>query len=158
MNELCAKAVAIAETQVGVREERRNRGRVVDQYSIDIGRDPTKADPWCCIFVCAMFKRAANALGVKCPVPMTAGCWTIDEKSPKAVKTRTPVPGAIFLTNGHKHTGIVTAVHDNGTVSCLEGNTSAGGSPEGDGVYARTRRVNEIELYLDFNRVELEPL
>jgi hypothetical protein len=38
------------------------------------------------------------------------------------------------------------------TLSTVEGNTDPGGSREGDGVYQRTRRIDEIELYLDFSR------
>lgn len=146
----------MALTQVGVREETRNRGRVIDGYSRDIGRDPTKADPWCAIFVAAMFKRAADQLGIKCPVPLVAGCWTLDERSPKVVRTKHPAPGAIFLLNGHRHTGLVVDVPpDNKTLRTVEGNTDPGGSREGDGVYDRTRKRSEIELYLDYGLLDL---
>lgn len=158
MSELVQRALDIALTQVGVREHGRNRGPEIDSYSRDIGHDPTKADPWCAIFVCAMFQRAARQLGVRCPVPPTAGCWTLDERTPTYIRTRTPVPGAIFFLKGHKHTGLVVDVVDGGhLLRTVEGNTNDGGSPEGDGVYDRTRKANEIEIYLDYSRYRLPP-
>jgi hypothetical protein len=158
MNALTERAISIALTQVGVREERRNRGKVIDGYSRDIGRDPEKADPWCAIFVCAMFRRAADQLGIRCPVPLTAGCWTLDERSPKTVRTTEATPGAIFLLKGHRHTGIVVEALGGELLRTVEGNTDPGGSREGDGVYDRTRRRSEIEVYLDFGRIDLATL
>jgi hypothetical protein len=153
MSPLVERAVSIALTQVGVREERRNRGKVIDGYNRDIGHDPEKADPWCAIFVCAMFRRAADQLGIRCPVPLTAGCWTLDERSPASVRTKQPTAGAIFLLKGHRHTGLVVEVPPGGTtLRTVEGNTDPGGSREGDGVYDRARRIEEIELYLDYSR------
>ncbi len=158
LNLLTERTLSIALTQVGVREERRNRGREIDQYSIDIGRDPTKADPWCSIFVCAMFRRAADQLGIKNPVPLTAGCWNIDQRSPARVKSKVPTPGAIFLTKGRKHTGLVVEVLPGEWLRTVEGNTDPGGSREGDGVYDRKRRFSEIELYLDFGVFDMSEL
>ena len=152
MTELVERTLDIAATQIGVREHGRNRGPEIDGYNRDIGHDPAKADPWCAIFVCAMFRRAADMLGVRCPVPLTAGCWTLDERSPAAVRTKTPATGAIFILKHHKHTGFVVNVLANGELATIEGNTNAEGHPEGNQVRARTRRPDEIELYLDYSR------
>lgn len=155
---LTERALSIAATQVGVREERRNRGKVIDQYNVDIGHDPFKGDPWCCTFVCAMFRRAADQLGIRNPAPLTAGCWNIDQRSPARVKTKVPTPGAIFLLKGHRHTGLVVDVLPGEWLRTIEGNTNDGGSPEGDGVYDRRRKFSEIELYLDFGLIDLKEL
>lgn len=158
MTELVQRALSIAATQVGVREVTRNRGPEIDSYSVDIGRDPAKADPWCAIFVCAMFQRAAKQMGIRCPVPPTAGCWTLDERTPTYLRTRTAVPGAIFFTKGHKHTGLVVSVADGGNlIRTIEGNTDLAGDREGDGVYERVRKRSEIEIYLDYSRYRLPP-
>lgn len=153
MTPLVQRALDLAVTQIGVREHGRNRGPEIDGYNHDIGHDPAKADPWCAIFVCAMFRRAARELGVLCPVPMTAGCWTLDEKSPKPVHTVVPVAGAIFLLSRHRHTGFVSEVLAGDRLRTVEGNTNGGGSADGDGVYERERSRTEIEIYLDFSRL-----
>jgi hypothetical protein len=69
-----------------------------------------------------------------------------------------PAPGAIFLTLAHRHTGLVVDVLPGNRLATIEGNTNAGGSPEGDGVYARERRLSEIEIFLDFSKVDLATL
>lgn len=153
MGPLASKALAIAATQVGVREHGRNRGPEVDSYSRDIGHDPTKADPWCAIFVSAMVKRAADALGVPVPLHLTAGVFTLDEQTPASMHRKTPVAGSIFIKNAHEHTGFVVGVREDGTLDTVEGNTNGGGSSEGDGVYQRTRHQSEIMGYLDLNAV-----
>lgn len=156
VNELTRRAVDIALTQVSVREHGRNRGPEIDTYNRDIGHDPLKADPWCAIFVCAMFRRACDQMGIRCPVPLTAGCWSLDERSPAVARSKEPSAGAIFLLNGHRHTGLVVAVNGD-ELATVEGNTDPGGSREGDGVYQRTRRRDECEVFLDFSKVDLAP-
>ncbi len=158
MNALTERALAIAITQDGVRETSRNRSPEIDSYNNDIGHDPEKRDPWCAIFVCAMFIRACRQLGIKCPVPLTAGCWSLDERSPAAVKTNVAAPGAIFILKGHKHVGFVVAVLPDGTLATMEGNTNADGSPEGNQARQRIRRPREIELYLDFGLLDFDKL
>lgn len=151
MNVLAQRTLDIAMTQVGVREHGRNRGPEIDGYCRDIGHDPAAADPWCAIFVSAMVKRAADALGVPVPIHLTAGVFTLDEKAPPSMHTLHPSGGCIFILAGHKHTGFVTAVDDDGTIHTCEGNTNPGGSAEGDGVYARTRRRSELMGFIDLN-------
>ncbi len=158
MTELVQRALAIALTQVGVREHGRNRGPEIDTYNRDIGHDPNAADPWCAIFVCAMFRRAADQMGIRCPVPLTAGVWTLDERSPASVRRVDPTPGAIFILGGHKHTGLVLDVADGGhLLATIEGNTNDAGSHDGDGVYQRTRKTLEVQFYLDYSRYTMPP-
>jgi hypothetical protein len=155
MSPLVERAVelAVAEASAKVREHGHNRGPEVDQYCRDIGHDPTKADPWCVIFVAAMFKRASDLLGVKCPVPLVAGCWTVDQNSPHETHSLVPVPGAIFLTLGHKHCGLVIDVLPDGTLSTVSGNTNAQGSAEGDCVYIKPYSPSQMAIYLDYSRI-----
>lgn len=159
MNVLAQRVLDIAATQVGVREHGRNRGPEVDSYWRDIGLDAggltlhpvgvPKA--WCAAFVSAMVKRAADALGMPAPIHLTAGVFTLDERAPPAMRTLHPVAGSIFIKAGHSHTGLVTAIDDDGTIKTVEGNTDPDGSAEGDGVYARTRRRSELMLFIDLN-------
>jgi hypothetical protein len=58
--------------------------------------------------------------------------------------TETPEPGDLFLLLNARgvphHIGLVASAPDeDGRFSTLEGNTNAGGSVDGDGVYRRTR-------------------
>jgi len=152
MNELAAKVLEIAATQIGVREHGRNRGPEIDGYCRNIGHDPEKADPWCAIFVCAMIKRACDALGVTVPIHMTAGVFTLDEKAPQGLRTSVPTVGSIFILNGHKHTGLVDVVYPNGNCRTIEGNTNEHGSPEGDGVYRKDRLRSELLCFIDLNK------
>lgn len=153
MNAFAQKVIDLAMTQVGVREHGRNRGPEIDGYCRDIGHDPAAADPWCAIFVSAMVKRAADALGVPVPIHLTAGVFTLDEQAPPAMHTLHPSGGCIFILAGHKHTGFVTGVDPDGTIHTVEGNTNPGGSSDGDGVYARTRRRSELMGFIDLNGV-----
>ena len=58
--------------------------------------------------------------------------------------TRTPNSIAVFqkgnTTSGHM--AVVESVNNDGTISTIEGNTGAGGGREGDGVYAKKRKIN----------------
>jgi len=154
---LARKVLDVALTQVGVREHGRNRSPEIDGYNRDIGHDPTKQDPWCAIFVCAMVRRACAALGLPEPIPMTAGVYTLEEKTDPRLRTTTPVEGSIFLL-GHvdkgkrilTHTGFVRMLAG-GFMSTVEGNTNGSGSPDGDGVYERTRPVGAALAFIDLN-------
>ena len=151
MTPLAAKVLELAAAEVGVREESRNRGKAIDAYNRDIGHDPEKRDPWCAIFVSAMVKRACDALGVPVPIHLTAGVFTLDEQAPRQMRRSVPTSGSIFILGGHKHTGLVETVFPNGNCITVEGNTNDGGSPEGDGVYRRTRERRELLCFVDLN-------
>ncbi len=160
MNDLARRVIDIAISQVGVREHGKNRGPEVDQYWKDIGMEPGGLSlppigppkPWCAVFVSAMVKRACDALGIPVPIHLTAGVFTLDEKAPVYMRSSIPTAGSIFILNGHKHTGFVTADWTSPLVSTCEGNTDPGGSSEGDGVYRRTRRRSELLYFIDLNR------
>jgi hypothetical protein len=151
VSDIARKTLELAGTQVGVREHGRNRGPEIDAYCRDIGHSPEAADPWCAIFVCAMVKRACDALGVPVPIHLTAGVFTLDEQAPRGMRSSIPTSGSIFILNGHKHTGFVETAFPNGNCRTIEGNTNDGGSPEGDGVYRRTRMRSELLAFIDLN-------
>lgn len=158
MNALTRGALDVAITYIGVRETTRNRGPEVDGFLLDVGLDPTKGSyAWCAAFVFACFKRAANDLGIPNPVPRTAGVLKLWDRAPRWYRSK-PAPGAVFVVDhgkGKGHTGFVEALSPLHLIS-VEGNTNTGGSREGDGVYRRTRRLNEITGYLDFSLTEPE--
>lgn len=151
MTPLAAKVLELAAAEVGVREHSRNRGPEIDAYNREIGHDPEKRDPWCAIFVSAMVKRACTALGMPVPIHLTAGVFTLDEQAPRQMRRSVPSAGSIFILGGHKHTGFVEGVYANGDCATIEGNTNPGGSAEGDGVYERDRRRDELLCFIDLN-------
>ncbi len=165
MTDLARKTLEIAATQIGVREHGRNRGPEINAYWRDIGMEAGGlnlkpvgiAKPWCAVFVSAMVKRASDALGIPVPIHLTAGCFHLDEQAPPYMRSSVPAAGAIFLLNGHRHTGFVESVNQDGSCTTIEGNTSPGGSVEGDGVYRRTRSRSEMLCFVDLNREPVPP-
>lgn len=129
-------------TKTGVWEsDGSNRSPFIDEANKLCG--VPLGSPWCASSIAL---HAKNALGSVWMVPFTAGCdqlmqWGKNHK----VFHQTGKRGDIFLVLNAKdssdaiHTGIVTNVSANGTVSTLEGNTTDGGSPEGKYTMARTR-------------------
>jgi hypothetical protein len=58
-----------------------------------------------------------------------------------------PEPGDVFvIDHGHGlgHVGFVESFRPDGLLVTVEGNTNPEGSREGDGVYRRTRRREEV--------------
>lgn len=160
---LIINVLRIAREQIGVREVGGpNRGPEVEKYLARVGLVP--GFPWCAALVYFCFDEAALRTVVPNPLPKTAG--VLDHWNRAADKFKLPPnvpfddlrnlnPGSIFCIdhgNGHGHTGIVVLADREG-LKTIEGNTNVAGSREGDGVYYRTRRLEEITLgYLDYSR------
>jgi len=143
-------ALRIASGYVGVRETGRNMGPEVDVFLRSVGLGPGYA--WCAAFVHHCFDRGSAAEGLDNPCPHTAGAlrlwdlcpskWQIKPENHASVQ-----PGDVFVidhNHGLGHVGFVESVRDDGTLVTIEGNTSGNGSREGDGVYRRTRRRDEV--------------
>jgi hypothetical protein len=158
---LLGKALQVATTQVGVREDPRrpNRGPQVDHYLRSVGLDPSGAHAWCAAFVYWCFERAAERTRIQNPLPRTAAVleqWVTAEASggrrlPADVAAADPYlvkPGFIFVMDtgsGRGHMGIVERAGP-GTLVTIEGNTNQAGSREGVGVFRRaTRRMTEVK-------------
>lgn len=153
MEAFAKKCIELALAEEGVREHGRNRGPEIDGYCREIGHDPENADPWCAVFVSAMVKRAASFFAIPVPIHLTAGVYTLDEKSPAELHVSEPCAGSIFIKVGHEHTGFVSGIGSDGTIYTVEGNTNPGGSSEGDGVYIRTRRREELIGFINLNLI-----
>lgn len=116
----------------------------------------TYAASWCQAFAYRCYHEAAQANGTPNPMPCTAGvlaCWAKTDP-----KNRIPVanarvtnilPGYQFVYNHGKglgHTGIVVAMHEDGSFETIEGNTDVLGSRNGYGVFHRTRNLKDGQL------------
>lgn len=140
---IATKALQIAVSQLGVRERGNNDGPEVREYLAAVGLPP--GNPWCAAFDKWAISRACQALGLTDPFPKTGYCPTIGSWAyGLKILHSDPLPGDVFLLRGatrYRHTGFVTRVQ-NETFSTCEGNTNLNGSPEGIGVFARTRPRN----------------
>lgn len=69
VSKLPAKAVEIARTEIGLKEEGNNRGFEIDRKNALVGNP--RASPWCMATVYDWVDRAAKCLGVKNPLMRT---------------------------------------------------------------------------------------
>ena len=165
---LPAKALVVAAQEIGVLEDPlgSNRGPQVDQYLRAVGLNPAEGSfPWCAAFVYWCFNQAAKALNVANPLVKTAGVlehW--NQAGARGTRRLSTVectdnpslvqPGMIFVLttgSGFGHTGLVEEVRGV-FLTTIEGNTNAGGSREGIGVFRReARRISDINRgFIDY--------
>lgn len=136
------KILRMAASQIGVKEQRTNRTKYGRWYGMN-------GQAWCAMFVSWVAARA----GVPLPrINSNRGFAAVVSGRNFARKnnllTTKPRVGSVFLIigrNGKGHTGFVESVNwARRTITTIEGNTNAGGSRNGDGVYRRTRKISAI--------------
>lgn len=155
---LSEKALAIAITQLGIREKgSSNSGKEVDQYLKSVGLNP--GNPWCMAFVYWCYNQAAAVTGTPNFLIRTGGVlhqWNEQQakrkivldkvlKNPDIIK-----PGAVFIMDygkGTGHTGLVARIHG-GCIETIEGNTNDEGSREGYEVCRRTRKLASVKGFI----------
>ena len=148
-----ADVLDTARRELGVREDppESNRVKYNDWY---YGRAVSgSAYPWCMAFVQWVFDQAGRPLPFR-----TASCsgllnWYRKNQPDRVVKD--PRPGDIIIyTFGH--TGIVESA-EGGTVTAIEGNTSAGNDANGGQVQRRRRGRSLVKVYIrPFDSEEME--
>lgn len=144
MSQLTDAALSVAQSQVGELEkpEGSNWGHPVQDYLAAVGINEPAS--WCMAFMYWCFDQACKTLGITSnPLTHTGGvvhAWQVAYPQHKIVSD--PQPGDIFIMDfgsGHGHTGMVETVNADGSLGTIEGNTDVTGSPEGVGVFRRTR-------------------
>ena len=148
--EIIEATLARAHAEIGTRETTSNWGPKVASFLRETGI--TFPAPWCAAFTFAIIDRTCRALHVANPVIKTAYCPTVEhwadehEILHQVERGGRPERGDLFLyrSGGRaKHIGFVSGFRPGGhTFASIEGNTNLGGSPEGIGVFARTRPVD----------------
>ena len=133
----------VAAGEVGYKEYQNNNNK----YGVWYGMNN---QPWCAMFVswCAEQVGALGKNNKSGIIPKTA--WVPDYQIYYSAKglykpkgSYTPKSGDIILYGSNSHVGLVENCA-NGKVVTIEGNTSANGnSSNGDGVYRRTRSLND---------------
>lgn len=140
-------AIEVAATQIGVREQGRNRGEEVVKYQKSIG-EWAVGKAWCAAFVWWCIREAH---GPERPMDdfylrKSASVLRFSQFNKKYIRER---PGrGIFMIQKSRflgHMGFVAHVEGNWLMT-IEGNTNQAGHRSGDGVYARVRHVDEINL------------
>jgi hypothetical protein len=138
--ELTEAALVYALAEVGQREASTNWSPRIAEYLKSVGI--TFPAPWCAAFTFFCTHRALTAHGLPVPVVRSGYCPTIRQWAEDAeVLHSVPQEGDYFLYHSGgraRHIGFVTSV-DNNRFGTVEGNTNLGGSPEGVGVFRRTR-------------------
>jgi surface antigen len=147
------KALEIAVTQLGVREDpgNKNKGPQINKYLADVGLGPGYS--WCMAFDYWCFNEAADKMGRQNPLYKTGGVLEQWRQRKEKFRVLTPQPGDIFIMDygkGQGHTGIVEKVNEDGTIDTIEGNTNDEGSREGYEVCRRKRQRSKILGYLRF--------
>jgi len=154
---LADRIAAIAESQVGVRETKKNGGVKIEEYQAATWL-PVGAWPWCAAFVCWVVKQAVGKTKVSFPLPQTAGAWDFERWCrgvDNTVRLRKPPMGDVkrgdIVVFYFSHIGIAVGPPDKqGNVPTVEGNTNAAGHRLGDGVYAKTRHISAIRSRIRF--------
>jgi len=143
--DLGERALAHARRFLHVRERPlgSNRGPEIDEWNRLAG--VAVGSFWCMSFVHAMVRKACADAGAD-PATVflkTASCSALYRwAKQKGRLTTRPQPGDVFLCiggdTGHFHTGLVVTTPDgNGRFETIEGNSNAGGSANGVGVFHR---------------------
>ena len=161
MTPLAHKALEIAQGQVGIVEQTRNRSERIDDYVRSVGLRPEGQHPWCMAFVYWCFAKASEATGFDSPVPKTGGVRRAWRETLREFKIKVPHVGCVFFhRSGERtgHTGIVSSVNlDTGKMCTVEGNTNAAGSREGDRVQRKVRAIAYANLgFAEFGKISCD--
>lgn len=160
---LSHRAVAWADSQVGVRERGRNRGKQVEEYQAVAGLGNGGGFAWCACFVywCCL-KSGFDT----CCLPELGKCaavrnWVAFGRSRGALRDKA-ARGRLFYwldSRGFGHIGFCLGPSVLGVFRTIEGNTDGlSGSREGDGVYKRTRSVWSMRKRSQFGFIDLDAL
>ena len=154
------KVVLAALSQVGIHEDSRNHGTGIDKYWKATSYPEGYADraPYCAAFVCWAVQQAMEFGTYTFKRPTTAAAWGFEEWSlaqDNSTSTKKKPRGDIkrgdLIVYTFSHIGIATsAVDKNGHFGTVEANTDGSGSREGDGVYAKTRHIDQVRARIRF--------
>jgi CHAP domain len=135
-----SQMLAVARAQIGYREHGDNLTKYGQWYG-------NNGDPWCNVFVCWVFAHAglSHAVPRGAYTPSTAGWYK--KRRRWSTQPRVGAEGYVYGPDGTgtrriHHTFLVEAVHSDGTITTIEGNTNNTGSARGIGVFRLRRRAH----------------
>lgn len=147
-----ADILKIAQSQIGIKEDPPDSNHV--KYNTQFYGRPVYGSkyPWCCAFVWWVFKEA-NAPALFYDGQKTAFCPTAMNwfKNKGQFVTGGYRPGdVVFFNFNHNpknepgHIGIIESVNPDGSLQCIEGNTSLDCDDNGGSVMRRTRKLSLV--------------
>lgn len=157
------RAIAWADSQVGVREVKQNRGKEVEKYQECAGLGKGGGFAWCACFVYwCLIQSGVN----KNQLPAPGLCaavrnWARWAKSRSRIQKHPKRGDLFYWLNADQtgHIGFCLGPSILGVFRTLEGNTDGeSGSREGDGVYKRTRTLWRLKSYPESGFISLENL
>ena len=146
------KAVAWADSLVGIREHGPNKGADVEEITRFAGLGNHGGYAWCAMFVYYVLRVAGLA---DTWLPSKGNCaavrnWVAWGRE-KGLIVDEPGRGRLFFWLGQDQQGHIGFCLDDGDSTgkfrTIEGNTNGGGSREGDGSYKRTRTKGELKKH-----------
>lgn len=160
---LSGRAIAWADSQVGVRESGVNKGKAVEAYQEVAGLGTGGGFPWCASFVYWCLIQANGDTRRlpergKCAAVRNWVAWSNAQLLTSSIAKR----GRLFYwlnADGTGHIGWCLGPSVLGIFRTIEGNTDGeSGSREGDGVYKRTRTLLALRKKHKFGFIDMEGL
>lgn len=157
------KAIAHADSQVGIRESGPNQGPQINLYQRTAGLGKFGGHPWCACFVYWCLIRAkANPQ----KLPKIGDCaavrnWHTWAKGQSRIQTQAKRGRLFYWLNADQtgHIGFCLGPSILGIFRTIEGNTdSQSGSREGHGVYKRTRTIWQLKSHKQWGFIDLSKL
>lgn len=139
----------------GCRETSKNSGPCVDEVLERFDGNSASTEAWCAKFVWVCADRAAKRVGVRNPLPKTAGTVAMRDGAVKngLIVDKVPAFGSVFFYSRGKglgHVGIIVGF-DGADAITIEGNTGLSGG--GEGVGRRRRKVADIRAGVNGFRI-----
>ncbi|MFM9872727.1 MAG: CHAP domain-containing protein [Fimbriimonadaceae bacterium] len=157
------KAMANADSQVGVKETGINKGKQVEEYQETAGLGKGGGNPWCACFVYwCLIQSGANPGRLPQPgICAAVRNWASWAKGQSKIQ-RTPKRGHLFYwlkADQTGHMGFCIGPSILGIFRTIEGNTDGeSGSREGDGVHKRTRTIWQLKSHKQWGFIDLRNL
>jgi hypothetical protein len=132
-----SQVLAVARAQIGYREHGDNLTKYGEWYG-------SNGVAWCNIFVCWVFAHGGAPHGIPrdAYTPATANWYKARRRW--STRPRVGAQGYVYGVDAGRihHTFLVEAVHLDGTITTVEGNTNNTGSARGIGVFRLRRRAH----------------
>lgn len=145
------RLVEIARSYIGVREHGHNKGAEVEMFQRAVD-GKAQGEAWCMAFVQYCVKKVEEEFGIRSNLPRSEHVRSTWNKTIPTFKGDKCELGYIAIYGKDEslsgHTGIVSEKWQNNMFVCVEGNTNALGSREGDGVYEKKRKRQHGNLIL----------
>ena len=151
-----ARLLAVAESQLHVRETSRNHGDGIAKYwpATNYPEGYTNREPYCAAGLCWCIREASFGYQHEWQLPTTAAAfgydeWARDNAAAGILYRVTPAKAAagdivVYDFHGQGHVGLVTGRSAAGDLLTIEFNTGDANAREGDGVYRRTRSLTPV--------------